>query len=135
MYPLITSPRILRDVRSTCSIPGQDIIRRKGRCSATGATCGDLRVAEEQLVIAGEQIAAERIVDLLVIVEAAVETFDLLGGHRTEEVLVEVGADKLTATLLEAGVVEFLKERREGGRDDRIENEVGTAGHDFLTVS
>src|SRR6266702_1331531 len=99
--------------------------------TGAGTAGGELRAAGEQPVIAGEQIAAERIVDLLVIVEAAVETFDLLSRYQIEEVLVEVGAGELTATLLEAGIVEFLKERRETRRDDRIENNVGTAGRDL----
>ena len=82
----------------------------QARARAAGGEHGR---AGKALVVAAEQLLAERVADVLVVVEAAVEALDVLGRHEVEEVLVEVGADDRPAPLGEAGVVELLEERRE----------------------
>ena len=45
------------------------------------------------------ELDAERVVDGAVVVEAAVQAFDVLGRHEVQEVLVEVGAHDVPAPL------------------------------------
>ena len=91
------------------------------------AATGELRVAGVERVVLREELLAERIVDGLVVVEAAVETLAVGGRHQVEEVLVHVRADELPAAAREAGVVQLLEERRHPGRHDRVEDDVGAA--------
>src|SRR4029078_4075611 len=66
----------------------------EARARAAG---GELGIARIEPVVLADQVLAERIADGLVIVEAAVQPFDMLRRHHVEKVLVEVGADDLSA--------------------------------------
>jgi hypothetical protein len=55
-------------------------------------------------VVPVEQLDAERVADATVVVEAPVETLDVLGRHEVEEVLVEIGAHELPAARRESAV-------------------------------
>ena len=85
---------------------------------------GELRVAGIERVVLGEQPLAERIADRLVVVEAAVQPVDVRGRQHVQEVLLEVGADQVSAAVGEAGVVQLLEERRDPGRHGRVEDHV-----------
>ena len=87
-------------------------------------------VAGIQRVVLREQLPAERVGDGLVVVEAAVQALDVRGRDEAEQVLVEVGAHELPAAAREARVVELLEERRDPGRNDRVEDHVGAARGD-----
>ncbi len=54
---------------------------------------GEHRAPGVQAFVPVEELDAERIVDVAVVVEAAVQAFDVVGGDEVQEVLVEVGAD------------------------------------------
>ncbi len=88
--------------------------------------------SRELLVVPPQQRGAERVGHVAVVVEAPVEPLDVLRRCEVEEVLVEVGANEVPASLREPGLVEQLQERRQPGRHDRVEHDLGTAGHDVL---
>ena len=80
-----------------------------------------------------EQLDAERVVDVPVVVEAPVEALDVLGRHEVQEVLVEVGAhDAARRARVKPASVQLLEERREPGRDDRVEHDLGARRHDVV---
>ena len=63
----------------------------------------ELRGARIERVIPLDELLAERVGDILVVVEAAVEPLDVSGRDEVEEILVEVGADDLPTPPREAG--------------------------------
>ena len=67
-----------------------------------------------------------------VVVEAPVQALDVLGRHEVQEVLVEVGAHDVPAPSREAGAVQLLEERRQPGRNDRVEHDLGARRHDVV---
>ena len=79
-----------------------------------------------------EQRDAERVGHVAVVVEAAVQPLDLFGRDEVEEVLVEVGAHDVPAPRREAGLVQPREERRQPGRHDRVEHDLGAARHDVV---
>src|SRR5262249_52168453 len=92
----------------------------------------ELGAAGEKSVVPAEQLLAERVAELLIVVEAAVEALDMGGRDEVEEILVEIGADELAAALREARIVELLEKRGEAGWNDRIENDLRSASRDPL---
>jgi hypothetical protein len=68
-----------------------------------------------------EQFPAEGIANVLVVVEAAVQTFHLFGREKAQKVLLELRADEVSAALRKPGLVKLLDERRKTGRNDRVE--------------
>src|SRR6185295_18468451 len=72
------------------------------------AAGGELGAARKALVIPPQQLLAERIVDGLVVIEATVETFDMLGVEEAREILLHVGADDAAAAPREARFVQLL---------------------------
>ena len=76
---------------------------------------GELGGARVERVVLRRQPAAERVGDVLVVVEAAVQALDVSGRHDVQHVLVEVGADQLSPASGEAGLVQLLEERHEPG--------------------
>ena len=93
---------------------------------------GEHRAPGVQPLVPVEELDAERIVDRPVVVETPVQTFDVVGRNEVQEVLVEVGADDDPAPTREAGAVQLLEERREPGRDDRVEHDLGARRHDVV---
>ena len=77
-----------------------------------------------------EQFLTEWIIDVLVVVEATVQTLHVCGWQRVQKVLLEVGADQSSTSLREAGVVKLHKEWAKPGRNDRIEYHLRTTGRD-----
>ena len=98
----------------------------------TGArTSGrEQRAPGEERFVPVEQLDAEGVVDRAVVVEAAVQALDLLGRDEVQEVLVEVRAHDDPTSLLEAGTVQLVEERRQTRRHDRVEHDVGLRRHD-----
>src|SRR5207249_7448223 len=86
---------------------------------------GELGVSWIQDVVPVDQFRAEWIVDVLVVVEAAVQTFHMRGWHEVEEVLVEVRADERATPPREPGLVQQLEERCQPGRNNRVEHDLG----------
>jgi len=84
----------------------------------------------EARVIAIEQRLAERISHVLVVVEAAVESFSLFGGQQGQQVLVEIGADELSAALREAGIVELLEDPARAAK--KIKSAVTDTGREII---
>ena len=57
------------------------------------------RASRVERFVPVEELDAERIVDVSVVVETSVQAFDVLGRHEVQEVLVEVGAHDVPAPL------------------------------------
>jgi hypothetical protein len=79
----------------------------------------ELRVARIELVVPAEQLLTEWIADALVEVEATLQALHMCSRHQAQEVLVEIGADDLSAAPGEAGVVKLLQKGQETGRPNR----------------
>ena len=82
---------------------------------------GEHRAPREEALVPVAELDAEAVVDVLVVVETPVQTFDLLGRDEIQEVLVKVRAHDVPAPSGEAGTVQLLEERREPGRNDGVE--------------
>ena len=76
----------------------------------SGTASRELGAARIELVVLSEQFPAEGIADVLVVVEAAVQTFHLFGREKAQEVLLEVRADEVSAALRKPGLVKLLDE-------------------------
>ncbi len=76
----------------------------------SGTARRELGAARIELVVLSEQFPAEGIADVLVVVEAAVQTFHLFGREKAQEVLLEVRADEVSAALRKPGLVKLLDE-------------------------
>src|SRR5206468_4779300 len=100
---------------------------------ACGCTApGELGAAWVEPVVPSEQLLAEGIGDILVVVEAAVQTVHVLSREQAKDVLLEVGAHQLSAALPETGPVQLLEERPNSRWNGRIEDHLCTARHDLV---
>lgn len=77
---------------------------------ATAPCCKQCATGKSAVVIL-QQLLTEGIVDVLIIIQAAVQALDVLCWHQVQEVFVEVRANNLTTSCKKASVVQLFEKR------------------------